>query len=892
MDDKKESDIEIELADFCKKNKIELEIKVKEYQKLKETNKLKEILDVLPKFRESCLKKAVLSINNKKIGKVISLLTKKQRKDLSAKSPKSDKIPFTLTPESQIIEETIETTQEKEKIPEFSEELIEKSESGLWSEEKIKDFQNEKLKELGINQEDIEKSGLPKKLIENTIKEIKEPEKNLEIIKEKLAEIKEEKEKNIKDFQDYFKNQGNKEYILWFLYDKIKSGFEIDEELKLPKTTTNLIIDRNSECFEIDHKEGNKKFWKLSEKGKFFIENLIKEKEKISEEIAKSYLMKEKEEQDFYLDFEDVLKDLDLIREIRLNKNPILYLDFEKLAEINPRLSEMLLIDYENAKDLLLKHIKDHYEKEVIIRPFNLPSSCEINLEDLSSKKHKNRLIKSKAIIEYRSDSKEEICFESVYECASCGTIITLLQNGDEFREPKKCNCGRRGGFRLLQHNTEDFLEIIIKNKEISGIRIRINLELRGNDLIEYLNKNLGNGKTLELIGTYKLRQKYDKNKKINRFSGYLIAENIKSINDEVLNLQITEEDKKEIEKIAEDFEKNGFENILDVVFPSVIYTHIGQEVLSKAFILQEITSKNSFFDDGTKNIKKLNVFCYGDPATKKSKRIEEFNKRIDPNIRAVNGSTTSTAGLLLGMDTFENKRFISGGLLAQSNNSIIVIDEIQKFDREARGSLHDVLASQKLRYTKVGFQFDEDIDVCMSFFGNPKGDVFGNANIYSQIQQEKDNYGNVESNYAFLSRCDLVIGIRDIKDKEKDKAVSLAMQKRGDKQNFKYNLDLIRKFFWSAKNLEPKPTEQAQNLIANLISQVREDISTFYISNRITEAYSRLSECFAKLRLSEKIEEKDVLEAHKLYLNSLKSIDVIISPTLYNFTSKTLTEA
>lgn len=70
----------------------------------------------------------------------------------------------------------------------------------------------------------------------------------------------------------------NKEAILrYYLDNKIKSASEIDSDLKLSKGTTTLLISRNPDLFEQDHKELNKKFWRLSEKGKAIVGNLIKE---------------------------------------------------------------------------------------------------------------------------------------------------------------------------------------------------------------------------------------------------------------------------------------------------------------------------------------------------------------------------------------------------------------------------------------------------------------------------------------------------------------------------------------------------------------------------------------------------------------------------------------
>lgn len=51
------------------------------------------------------------------------------------------------------------------------------------------------------------------------------------------------------------------------------------------------------------------------------------------------------------------------------------------------------------------------------------------------------------------------------FECPSCGTIISVLQSGKQFREPKKCSCGRRGGFVMISTETVEGQDIYVLEK-------------------------------------------------------------------------------------------------------------------------------------------------------------------------------------------------------------------------------------------------------------------------------------------------------------------------------------------------------------------------------------------------------------------------------------------
>lgn len=48
------------------------------------------------------------------------------------------------------------------------------------------------------------------------------------------------------------------------------------------------------------------------------------------------------------------------------------------------------------------------------------------------------------------------------FECPSCGTIISVLQEGKRFREPTRCSCGRRGGFKTISTETVEGQDIYV----------------------------------------------------------------------------------------------------------------------------------------------------------------------------------------------------------------------------------------------------------------------------------------------------------------------------------------------------------------------------------------------------------------------------------------------
>lgn len=52
------------------------------------------------------------------------------------------------------------------------------------------------------------------------------------------------------------------------------------------------------------------------------------------------------------------------------------------------------------------------------------------------------------------------------FECHSCGTILTAIQVDEKFRQPSRCACGRRGGFKVISKELIEAQDIVVLEKE------------------------------------------------------------------------------------------------------------------------------------------------------------------------------------------------------------------------------------------------------------------------------------------------------------------------------------------------------------------------------------------------------------------------------------------
>lgn len=70
------------------------------------------------------------------------------------------------------------------------------------------------------------------------------------------------------------------------------------------------------------------------------------------------------------------------------------------------------------------------------------------------------------------------------FECPSCGTLISVLQIEKKFKQPTRCSCGRRGGFKVISKELIEAQDIFIREKETN---FEYKAYIEGQDIIDKL---------------------------------------------------------------------------------------------------------------------------------------------------------------------------------------------------------------------------------------------------------------------------------------------------------------------------------------------------------------------------------------------------------------------
>jgi len=147
-----------------------------------------------------------------------------------------------------------------------------------------------------------------------------------------------------------------------------------------------------------------------------------------------------------------------------------IFLDFMKLTEFSNLLSDEVLSNPEETLSIIEQAIEESgLVSGVRVRLTNLFKSQEMKIRNIRSR-HLNEMIVVEGIIRQASDVRPQVV-NAKFECPSCGTIISVLQIEKKFREPSRCSCGRRGGFRLISKEMVDTQRLIVEEspESLSG---------------------------------------------------------------------------------------------------------------------------------------------------------------------------------------------------------------------------------------------------------------------------------------------------------------------------------------------------------------------------------------------------------------------------------------
>ncbi|KJX94290.1 putative dna replication licensing factor mcm2 protein [Zymoseptoria brevis] len=582
-----------------------------------------------------------------------------------------------------------------------------------------------------------------------------------------------------------------------------------------------------------------------------------------------------------------------------------LEVDWAHLAEFKPVLGyfltnvpfEILPIFDAVALEVALYHYPD-YERihsELHVRIAGLPISYTLRQLRQS---HLNCLLRVSGVVTRRTGVFPQLKYVK-FDCTKCGvTLGPFPQDSNAEVKLSFCqNCQSRGPFTLNSEKTvyRNYQKLTLQESPgtvPAGRLPRTREVILLWDLIDSAKP----GEEVEISGIY--RNNYDA--QLNNKNGFpvfatiLEANHVVKSHDQLAGFRLTEEDERQIRALSKD--PKIADKVISSIAPSIYgHTDIKTAVALSLFggVSKMAQGKHSIRGD-------INILLLGDPGTAKSQVLKYIENTAHRAVFAT-GQGASAVGLTASVrrDPLTQEWTLEGGALVLADKGVCLIDEFDKMNDQDRTSIHEAMEQQTISISKAGIVTTLQARCAVIAAANPIGGRYNATVPFSQ---------NVELTEPILSRFDILVVVRDTVDPEEDERLAnfvvnshgrahpvansaLGSQTQttaigeedmdvdgehpppaaGPKTEIPQ--ELLRKYIlYAREHCRPKLYQIDQDKIARLFADMRrESLATgaYPITVRHLESILRISESFAKMRLSEYCSSIDIDRAIAVTIDS-----------------------
>jgi len=551
-----------------------------------------------------------------------------------------------------------------------------------------------------------------------------------------------------------------------------------------------------------------------------------------------------------------------------------LVLDYEELERFDHGLAEQLTSEPDetidtfeavlNGMDVLTLEEKPSFH----VRFTNLPKEPGYTLlvREITSE-YIGKLIAVEGVVNKIGDVLPKVS-KAIFICNRCGERHLEDQETRFLQEPIKCtNCERRE-FRFVPDDSEFIdiqrLEIQEPMELLKGGEQARRIELWAED---DLTDVVTAGDKIMVVGTVRLIPPKQRG---SVYYKYVEANHIMAIEQEFEEIEITEEEEKEILELAKD--PHIHEKIINSIAPSIY----GYREVKEAIALQLFGGRyGKKLPDKTSVRPDIHLLLIGDPGVAKSKFLQ-YVDRIAPRSIYVSGKGTTSAGLTA---TAEKDEFAEGawvlkaGALVLAGGGIAAIDEFNEIGRDDRSSMHEAMEQQTISVAKAGIIAKFKANTSVLAAANPK---------FSRFDTYKPPGEQFDIPPTLLSRFDLIFPIRDILDREQDRSIADHIMKmhmsEEDMEGIQPEIqsELFMKYIaYARKNINPQLTEDTSEKLKEYYVTLRSSArgGSVPATPRQLEALIRLAESSAKMRLSNDVSVADVERAINLTKFVLRAV-------------------
>ena len=572
----------------------------------------------------------------------------------------------------------------------------------------------------------------------------------------------------------------------------------------------------------------------------FFEEYYMEEINKIAEEWANGI------KKPLYV---NVLKDLAIYREGKLMEELLEHpIDVIKHAEHG-------LAQVDNIFNIKLDGCK--------IRFYNLPTVKKISIRDIKSE-HVTKFIGIEGLVR-KVTAVNPFAVVAAFECKVCGKVVHReidFQPKAKLTPPYECrSCKSRGKFKHIYEESvyedtqiitiQDYPENLRGGEEPRSTNVFLKSDLTGK--VKPGDRILVNGVVHILESSMALGQVY------------VEANSIELLEKEYEEIEITEEDREKIIELSKD------PKLLDKIVGSIAPSVHGYRRVKEAIALQLFSGVPKTLADGTVKRGDIHILLVGDPGIAKSQLLR-WAKNIAPRAIYTTGKGTSSVGITatVSRDEVSGRWTLEAGVMVLADKGLAIVDELDKMNKDDRSALHEALEQQTVSIAKAGINAILRARCSLLSAANPK---YGRFDKYAPIAEQI----NLEP--TLLSRFDLIFAISDEPDTNRDLEIASSIVSTHIDSDHAVPIiepELLRKYIaYARRYIKPKLTKEAGEEIIKHYVEMRSRAKggSIPITPRQLEAFIRLAEASARLRLSETVEVEDAIRAIELVESSLRDI-------------------
>ncbi|MQL94869.1 hypothetical protein Taro_027535 [Colocasia esculenta] len=521
----------------------------------------------------------------------------------------------------------------------------------------------------------------------------------------------------------------------------------------------------------------------------------------------------------------------------------------------------------------MVARINPLFEKHIQTRIFNLKSSVSmrnLNPSDIE------KMVSVKGMI-IRCSSVIPDIKEAVFQCLICGYFTDpILVDRGRINEPTRCSreeCLTTNSMTLVHNRCRFADKQIVKLQETpdeipeGGTPHTVSILMH--DKLVDAGKP---GDRVEVTGVYRamsVRVGPTQRTVKSLFKTYI----------DCLHLKKTDKSRMQVEDAMECDSSSNVNELKELAKQPDIYDRLTKSLapniwelddVKKGLLCQLFGGNPVKLASGASFRGDINILLVGDPGTSKSQLLQYMHK-LSPRGIYTSGRGSSAVGLTayVTKDPETGETVLESGALVLSDRGICCIDEFDKMSENARSMLHEVMEQQTVSIAKAGIIASLNARTSVLACANPSG---------SRYNPRLSVIDNIHLPPTLLSRFDLIYLILDKADEQTDRRLAkhiVALHFENPESAVQDVLDLptlTAYISYARKHIHPLLTDEAAESLTRGYVEMRRrgnfpgsSKKVITATPRQIESLIRLSEALARMRFSDRVEERDVAEAFRL---------------------------